>query len=27
VARVLVEFPDPNRGIDEDTAVPPHDNT
>lgn len=26
VARVLVEFPDPNRTTDEDTAVPPHDN-
>jgi CBS domain containing-hemolysin-like protein len=27
VARVLVEFPDPNRTTDEDTAVPPQDNT
>lgn len=27
VSRVLVEFPDPNRTTDEDTAVPPQDNT
>lgn len=27
VARVLVEFPDPNRTTDGDTAVPPQDNT